>query len=88
MPNYIISQGVNKIILRNFEGVITTYREPENYTPGCNCEVCRGEKTVKKVGVSGLLNDQQMSLEPEGLERKNRGKYNKHECCNIEIETA
>lgn len=74
MPNYVISQGANKIILRNFEGVITTYSEPENYTPGCNCEVCRGEVSVKKVGVSGLLNGQQLSLEPEGLERKQREK--------------
>lgn len=74
MPNYVISQGANKVILRNFEGVITTYTEPENYTPGCNCEVCRGEVNVKKVGVSGLLNGQQLSLEPEGLERKQREK--------------
>lgn len=75
MPNYIISQGYKKVVLRNFEGVITTYNEPENYTPGCNCEVCRGESKVVKVGVSGLLNNQQMSLEPEGLERKNRTKH-------------
>jgi lysine 2,3-aminomutase len=78
MPNYVISQGANKIILRNFEGVITTYSEPENYTPGCNCEVCRGEVKVKKVGVSGLLNGQQLSLEPEGLERKQREASKKH----------
>lgn len=72
MPNYVISQSHNKVILRNFEGVITTYDEPTNYTPGCQCEVCRGEKEVKKVGVAGLLNGQQMTLEPEGLERKQR----------------
>ena len=72
MPNYIISQSHNKVILRNFEGVITTYEEPTNYTPGCNCEVCRGEKKVNKVGVAGLLNGQQLSLEPEGLARKVR----------------
>ena len=72
MPNYIISQSHNKVILRNFEGVITTYEEPTNYTPGCNCEVCRGEKKANKVGVAGLLNGQQLSLEPEGLARKVR----------------
>jgi lysine 2,3-aminomutase len=78
MPNYVISQSHNKVILRNFEGVITTYDEPTNYTPGCQCEVCRGEKVVNRVGVSGLLNGQQMALEPEGLERKQRG-HNHHE---------
>lgn len=79
MPNYVISQGHNKVILRNFEGVITTYEEPSNYTPGCNCEVCRGERKVARVGVAGLLNDQQMALEPEGLERKKRKKTVKEE---------
>lgn len=72
MPNYLISQSHNKVILRNFEGVITTYEQPSSYEPGCQCEICRGEKEVKKVGVAGLLNGQQLSLEPEGLERKIR----------------
>jgi lysine 2,3-aminomutase len=79
MPNYVISQSHNKVILRNFEGVITTYDEPTNYTPGCQCEVCRGEKEVKKVGVAGLLNGQQTTLEPEGLERKQREHKNHEE---------
>jgi lysine 2,3-aminomutase len=74
MPNYVISQGHNKVILRNFEGVITTYDEPSSYSPGCNCEVCRGDREAVRVGVAGLLNDQQMALEPEGLERKKRKK--------------
>lgn len=78
MPNYVISQGHNKVILRNFEGVITTYSEPENYVPGCQCEVCRGEKKDKRVGVAGLLNNQQMALEPEGLERKERSMHKEH----------
>ena len=72
MPNYVISQNQDKVILRNFEGVITTYTEPKNYTHGCQCEVCRGEVKVDKVGVSGLLEGQRMTLEPEGLERKKR----------------
>ncbi len=76
MPNYVISMSHNKVILRNFEGVITTYEEPTNYTPGCGCEVCKGEKKVEKVGVAGLLNGQQMSLEPVGLARNLRKHHN------------
>ena len=72
MPNYVISQNQEKVILRNFEGVITTYTEPKHYTHDCQCEVCRGEVKVNKVGVSGLLQGQKMTLEPEGLERKQR----------------
>ncbi len=72
MPNYIISQSHDKVILRNFEGVITTYTEPDNYIPGCKCDVCIGKKEIHKVGVSGLLNGENLSLEPVGLERNKR----------------
>lgn len=75
MPNYVISQSHNKVILRNFEGVITTYDEPSNYTPGCTCDVCTGKKTVHKVGVAGLLNGEAATLEPVGLERNERGHH-------------
>lgn len=72
MPNYVISQSHDKVILRNFEGVITTYTEPSNYSHTCECEVCRGEREVHKVGIAGLLNNQQSVMEPVGLERKKR----------------
>lgn len=72
MPNYVISQSHDKVILRNFEGVITTYTEPHNYSHTCQCEVCRGEKEVHKVGVAGLLNNERMTLEPTELDRKKR----------------
>ncbi|WHH56985.1 lysine 2,3-aminomutase [Petroclostridium sp. X23] len=72
MPNYVISQSHNKIILRNFEGVITTYEEPMEYHPDCNCDVCKDGENEKFVGVAGLLNGQQIALEPETLERKIR----------------
>lgn len=32
MPNYLISQAPGKVVLRNFEGVITTYTEPTDST--------------------------------------------------------
>ena len=31
MPNYIVSQGLNKFVVRNFEGVIASYQEPTHY---------------------------------------------------------
>ena len=30
-PNYQLSRSGSKLVLRNYEGVITTYQEPENY---------------------------------------------------------
>ena len=72
MPNYIISQTPHKVVLRNFEGVITTYTEPENYRESCRCEHCMGEKDEKLVGIAGLQHGQQISLEPADLERNKR----------------
>ena len=72
MPTYIISHAANKVILRNFEGVITTYTEPEHYKETCQCDVCTGKKEAKFIGVAALQQGQQLSLEPEGLERNKR----------------
>lgn len=73
MPGYIISQSPEKIVLRNFEGVITTYQQPTSYTSICHCDACTGKKNVHRVGVAGLLNNEKMSMEPVGLERSLRG---------------
>lgn len=72
MPSYLISQNPDHVVLRNFEGVITTYKEPEEYKNECNCSVCRGEEEVELIGVAGLLAGQQRTLEPIGLLRNRR----------------
>ncbi len=72
MPNYVISQATNKVILRNFEGVITTYTEPDHYVQSCNCPVCRGEKESTLTGVAALEQGQMLSLEPTDLPRNKR----------------
>ena len=69
MPNYVISHAPGKIVLRNFEGVITTYSEPAHYDSVCECEDCKHKKLD---GVAGLLNGNRLSLEPEHLERRKR----------------
>jgi len=72
MPNYIMSYGTNKVILRNFEGVITTYTEPKTYEHTCQCEVCTGVRKEKLVGIAALESNQLIALEPKGLERSAR----------------
>jgi lysine 2,3-aminomutase len=67
MPDYTISQGHKRVVLRNFEGVITTYEEPEDYIPSCRCEV-----KEKQIGVSALLSGRKVTIEPEDLERNLR----------------
>ncbi len=70
MPQYVISQAPGKVVLRNFEGVITTYTEPAEYHQECHCPECQ----KKLEGVVGLLEGQRMAIEPAYLERKERSK--------------
>lgn len=83
MPNYLISWSVNKVILRNYEGVITSYMEPENYNNICcdlNCQKCDLElyaepaEEVLAIGIEKLLanHDETIALVPEDNYRINR----------------
>lgn len=85
MPNYIISWSTNKVILRNYEGVITTYKEPDSYEPiFCNrkCKECKLQLKLKEAGerrskgIAKLLADydKTISLTPEFNERIKRRK--------------
>jgi lysine 2,3-aminomutase len=85
-PNYLISLSTNKVVLRNFEGVITTYKEPDSYEPiFCNrqCKDCKLQLNLEEAeeycatGIEMLLSDScdTISLTPDGnnrLERRNQ----------------
>jgi lysine 2,3-aminomutase len=58
LPNYLISFSDHKVVLRNFEGVISTYEEPCNYAAHDHesCVFCRNsEREDVRKGVSGML---------------------------------
>ena len=74
MPQYIISQSPSKVILRNYEGVITTYTEPELPKLECTCDYCTGKKHYEYEGVEGLHRGQRLALEPQDLLRHKRNK--------------
>ena len=71
MPDYVISHGFNKVIVRNYEGVIACYEEPSDYEQDCTCEICRDERKDELQGIAGL-SVKRISLEPEFTERKKR----------------
>jgi lysine 2,3-aminomutase len=76
-PNYLISQSAEKVVLRNFEGVITSYPEPENYVPGRADDYFKGvytdyEKYKSNVGIAAVMNDSKFNLIPEDLQRLDR----------------
>lgn len=77
MPQYVISQSPTKVVLRNYEGVITTYTEPQYIEDECNCPACRGEREKLTTGVAELLEGSEVkAMEPKNLARKQRKAYN------------
>jgi lysine 2,3-aminomutase len=82
MPNYVVSWGPNKVVLRNYEGVITTYHEPESYEANycdrecakCNLQLKEDDAVEKAIGIEKLLSDwdDTTSLTPESNERMGR----------------
>jgi lysine 2,3-aminomutase len=83
MPSYLISWSTNKVVLRNYEGVITTYKEPDSYEPvfcDRNCTDCRLQLDLNdgqecaSVGIASLLSDSEEAtyLTPFNNERLER----------------
>jgi len=82
-PNYLVSISTNKVVLRNYEGVITTYQEPESYRAiFCDrkCDDCRlhlkleEAQEYRATGIEKLLSDwdKTISLTPENTNRMKR----------------
>ncbi len=74
MPQYLISQAPGKVVLRNFEGFITTYSEPNDYT---GHTVARPERALPhqaagQEGVFGLLSGASTQIKPEGFDEVHR----------------
>jgi lysine 2,3-aminomutase len=69
-PNYVLSQAPGKVVLRNYEGFITTYTEPTDYDPREIDWLDR--QTPRRVesgqeGVLALLEGERMTIEPAGF---------------------
>jgi lysine 2,3-aminomutase len=72
MPNYVISQAPGKVVLRNFEGFITTYTEPLDYDPHeieHQAALVARRPEPGQSGVLGLLEGERMTIEPEGFDQ-------------------
>jgi len=68
MPNYMISMSDHKIVLRNFEGFITTYEEPVDYIPSNAAQTTLKRQEPGQSGVLGLLEGDQMFIKPQGFD--------------------
>jgi lysine 2,3-aminomutase len=73
LPNYLISQSDKEVIVRNYEGFITSYTEPEDKTSKCppNCTVCNNVNKSTE-GVAKLFNNEARVIIPKGTLREKR----------------
>jgi len=76
MPNYLISQSPEKVVLRNYENVVASYSQPtdgEEHNPE-TCKYCQDEILRAKDGVAKLMSSDEISIVPKNLRRENRVK--------------
>ncbi|MCD6356341.1 MAG: KamA family radical SAM protein, partial [Anaerolineaceae bacterium] len=81
MPNYLISSSDHKVVLRNYEGFITTYEEPQNYKGHDpeKCSFCQNKRIEKgQSGVAGLLEGESLDIKPEGFDAVHMREGNVH----------
>ncbi|MBI5297226.1 MAG: lysine 2,3-aminomutase [Chloroflexi bacterium] len=69
MPNYLLSMSDHKVILRNFEGYVTTYEEPTDYLPS-DAAKFKGLKRPEpgQTGILGLLDGEDLFIKPQGFD--------------------
>jgi lysine 2,3-aminomutase len=70
-PQYLISQGSDKVVLRNFEGYITSYTEAGDYDPTAirawEAKVARRPEPGQ-AGIHALLQGEALDIKPEGFD--------------------
>lgn len=77
LPNYLLSMSDDRVVIRNYEGVITTYSQPKDRTHTCDpqCQkFCERQKAFSREGLIKLLEGEQVSIEPADLTRRMRPK--------------
>lgn len=68
LPNYLLSMSDTKVVVRNYEGFISTYTQPAHYTlhDPSTCLHCLHRKDEGlQEGVFGLLNGRNQAIVPE-----------------------
>jgi len=71
MPNYQISASDHKVILRNYEGYVTTYEEPTEYKAHDpkTCKYCQNKRMEPgQTGLTGLLDGEEMFIKPTAFD--------------------
>ncbi len=81
-PTYLLAQSPGRVVIRNFEGYITTYAEPLDYDPTAvrhlEAAVARRLEPGQE-GLSALLEGHKFNIKPEGFDEiHRRGRQGEH----------
>jgi lysine 2,3-aminomutase len=68
-PQYVLSMSDHKVILRNFEGYVTTYEEPTDYKPEDSARFTERRPEPGQEGLTALLDGEQMFIKPQGFDQ-------------------
>ena len=69
LPNYLLSMSDSRVVVRNYEGLITTYVQPTDSRPHnpAECVYCQTRRSEGgQEGIAGLLTGQALTIAPEG----------------------
>jgi len=71
LPNYLLSMSESRVVVRNYEGFISTYIQPEQYTAHnpAECAYCEARRDEPQEGIAGLLAGRARSIAPEAWHR-------------------
>jgi lysine 2,3-aminomutase len=68
LPNYMLSMAEDRVVVRNYEGFISTYMQPTHYQSHDpkTCAYCQTRRSEGgQEGVAGLLSGERLSIAPE-----------------------
>jgi lysine 2,3-aminomutase len=69
LPNYMLSMSDSRVVVRNYEGLISTYVQPTEYQPHdpATCAFCQSKREEGgQDGVASLLSGRNLTIAPEG----------------------
>jgi len=86
-PNYVISASDKRIVLRNYEGGIFSYREPDVPPTKCpdQCERCQADARASREGVAGVLSGRRRSITPQDTLRERRRRLRQATPVTVEV---
>lgn len=78
LPNYLLSMSDSRVVVRNYEGFVSTYVQPDGYQSHdpATCAYCQAQRSQPgQEGVSGLLSGQQMTIKPQGWDKTHQRQH-------------